>query len=98
MVGQTPVAGRRTGWFKSSYSASNGHCVEVNFMTGAEWFKSSFSETNGHCVEVRFGDPVTGVRDSKNPGGSVLAFTRPAWTDLRTHLTRRARERHRRRM
>jgi Domain of unknown function (DUF397) len=34
---------------------------------------------NGNCVEVR---PVNGgiaVRDSKNPGGYVLAYSAPSW-------------------
>lgn len=45
-----------------------------------EWFKSPFSYANGNCVEVRF--PAGGgaeVRNSRNPGGSVLRFTAPEW-------------------
>jgi hypothetical protein len=37
----------RTLWRKSSYSGSNGNCVEV-----AAWRKSSYSGSNGNCVEV----------------------------------------------
>jgi hypothetical protein len=43
------------------------------------WHKSSHSSANGQCVEVA---PVAGavaVRDSKNPAGPGLVFTRPAW-------------------
>jgi len=43
------------------------------------WHKSSHSSANGQCVEVA---PVAGavaVRDSKNPAGPVLIFTRQAW-------------------
>ena len=43
------------------------------------WHKSSHSSANGQCVEVA---PVAGtiaVRDSKNPAGPELVFTRPAW-------------------
>ena len=43
------------------------------------WHKSSHSSANGQCVEVA---PVAGtvvVRDSKNPAGPKLIFTRQAW-------------------
>jgi len=45
------------------------------------WIKSSKSGTNGgNCVEVaRLDDGRIGVRDSKNPGGAVLRFTRAEW-------------------
>ena len=46
---------------------------------GARWRKSrSSSETN--CVEVTLVGGLIGVRDSKNPDGPVLAFTRSEWT------------------
>ena len=41
------------------------------------WRKSSFSQ-NGDCVEVMPEDGKLLVRDSKNPGDSALAFTRPS--------------------
>ena len=44
-----------------------------------QWHKSSHSSANGQCVEVA---PVAGaiaVRDSKNPAGPKLIFTRQAW-------------------
>ena len=45
------------------------------------WIKSSKSGTNGgNCVEVaRLDDGTIGVRDSKNPDGAVLRFTRSEW-------------------
>lgn len=43
------------------------------------WRKSSRSGASGACVEVGpTGDDVL-VRDSKNPDGPRLAFTRRAW-------------------
>ena len=46
----------------------------------APWVKSSFSFANGNCVEVAElpGDSV-GIRDSRDPGGPVLRFTRAEW-------------------
>jgi Domain of unknown function (DUF397) len=45
------------------------------------WRKSSYSGSNGgNCVEVA--DSLSGVvavRDSKDPGGPVLAFTHGDW-------------------
>lgn len=41
------------------------------------WRKSSFSVAAGECVELAALDGgLVGVRDSKDPGGGVLAFTR----------------------
>ena len=42
------------------------------------WHKSSRSaDTN--CVEVAVDAPLVLVRDSRHPGGPVLAFTRGDW-------------------
>ncbi|RKT85110.1 protein of unknown function [Saccharopolyspora antimicrobica] len=60
-------------WRKSSYSGSQSECVEVG------WSKSSYSGAEGDCVEVAAGVEVVGVRDSKDPGGAVLAFPRRQW-------------------
>lgn len=45
-----------------------------------EWHKSSHSNgSGGNCVEVaRTSDPIR-VRDSKDPGGPVLAFSTGEW-------------------
>jgi hypothetical protein len=56
-------------------------------LSGAPWRKSSYSGGNGgQCVEVatvtgRQTEPtrVCAVRDSKNPGGPVLAFSSGQW-------------------
>jgi hypothetical protein len=48
--------------------------------TIAGWRKSSYSGAQGDCVEVaRLGDEGVALRDSKNPGGPVLAFSRSPW-------------------
>jgi hypothetical protein len=43
------------------------------------WHKSSHSSANGQCVEVAPAAGAVAVRDSKNPAGPVLIFTRQAW-------------------
>ncbi|WP_327148316.1 DUF397 domain-containing protein [Nocardia sp. NBC_01329] len=46
----------------------------------ARWFKSSYSGGSRECVEVAFLDEgVVGVRDSKDRGGPVLAFSPAEW-------------------
>jgi hypothetical protein len=36
--------------------------------------------TNGDCVEIaRLAGERIGVRDSRDPGGTVLVFTAPEW-------------------
>lgn len=60
-------------WRKSSYSGTNGHCVEV------AWNKSSHSFSDGNCVETATGCGWVHVRDSKNPDGPLLTFSPQAW-------------------
>ncbi|MFI6208322.1 DUF397 domain-containing protein [Streptomyces sp. NPDC051041] len=45
----------------------------------ADWRRSSRSSGNGACVEVAVADGVVAVRDSKNTGGPILAFTPRRW-------------------
>ena len=46
----------------------------------ATWAKSSFSFSNGNCVEVaQLPGRSVGVRDSRDPAGPVLRFTRDGW-------------------
>lgn len=59
-------------WRKSSFSFSNGNCVEV----GA-WRTPRCN--HGECVEVGQGPQVIAVRDTKNPGGPALQFTPAEW-------------------
>jgi len=60
-------------WRKSTFSASDGNCVEVG------WRKSSFSsDSQGNCVEVALARVETAVRDSKNPG-PTLRVPPTAW-------------------
>lgn len=41
------------------------------------WRKSSFSLANGECIEMRaLSDGTIGVRDSKDPEGGILRFSR----------------------
>lgn len=45
-----------------------------------EWQKGSRSNTNGACVEARLNGDNIEVRDSKDPAGPTLMFTRTEWT------------------
>jgi hypothetical protein len=48
-------------------------------LSRAKWQKSSHSSANGQCVEVAHLDQAVAVRDSKNPNGPRLIFTRHEW-------------------
>lgn len=43
------------------------------------WIKSTLSASNGACVEVDMGGPKILVRQSRDPEGERLAFTREEW-------------------
>ncbi|GAB7043959.1 MULTISPECIES: DUF397 domain-containing protein [Catenuloplanes] len=43
------------------------------------WRKSNRSGPADNCVEVRDEDSTTAVRDSKDPDGDMLRFSRNAW-------------------
>jgi hypothetical protein len=47
---------------------------------GAKWRRSSHSGGQGNCVEVADTPADVGMRDSKDPSGPVLVFTRTGWT------------------
>jgi hypothetical protein len=54
---------------------------DPNDQKSPGWRKCSLSYSSGGCVEVAGGVPeVVRVRDSKNPGGAVLAFPSVRWT------------------
>lgn len=49
-------------------------------ISRAVWRKSARSGGTTNCVEVAGNLPgVVGIRDSKNPDGPALAFTRAEW-------------------
>ncbi|MGK5533567.1 DUF397 domain-containing protein [Streptomyces sp. URMC 129] len=55
-----------------------------SFIAAGAWRKSSYSGgNNGSCVEVADGVPgVVPVRDSKVPGGPVLAVPAASWSSF----------------
>ena len=48
-------------------------------LSHVTWRKSTRSGSSGNCVEVATSPQVVMVRDSKDRGGQVLAFTPAAW-------------------
>jgi hypothetical protein len=76
-------------WRKSSYSGTEGNCLEAAVIGRARWYKSSYSGTQGNCVEVAGDMPdAVAVRDSKDPGGPALVFSRDEWTAFIGQLRR----------
>ncbi|GAA2723976.1 DUF397 domain-containing protein [Actinocorallia aurantiaca] len=56
-------------------------------MSSAHWRKSTHSDASGgDCVEVAGLPEVIAVRDSKDPDGPKLAFSRAAFTTFTHHL------------
>jgi len=50
-------------------------------LSRATWRKSTYSNNGGACVKVTAGRPgVVAVRDTQDPGGTVLTFTPEQWT------------------
>ncbi|WP_246570865.1 DUF397 domain-containing protein [Kineosporia corallincola] len=55
--------------------------MRTDELANVAWIKSSRSGVNGNCVEVAFlGEGRVALRDSKDPQGPVLRFTRGEWT------------------
>jgi Domain of unknown function (DUF397) len=52
----------------------SGHAVPTT--NEFDWRKSSYSGTNGSCVELAPDRSVVLMRDSKDPSGPVLHFSR----------------------
>jgi hypothetical protein len=59
---------------------NHDQAVAALTATPQGWRKATYSQAANDCVEVKT-EPVgvVGVRDSKNPAGSVLAFSTVAW-------------------
>ena len=59
-------------------------------LDNAIWRKSSYSGSNGgNCVEVAMlPEDSRAVRDSKDPGGPKLRFSREEWRAFTTSIKR----------
>jgi Domain of unknown function (DUF397) len=56
-------------------------------LTKAHWRTSSRSSGNGACVEVADLPQAIAVRDSKDPDGPNLVFTRADWREFMSAVT-----------
>jgi hypothetical protein len=45
----------------------------------SDWRKSSFSVSDGECLEVRRALQMIEIRDSEDPDGARLSFTKYQW-------------------
>ncbi|MFD0774408.1 DUF397 domain-containing protein [Streptomonospora algeriensis] len=70
--------GQGTAWFKSTYSAAHGDCVEVAKVP-AHFGKWSYSGTSSNCVEVADWDTAGAIRDTKHRDLGALVFPSPEW-------------------
>jgi hypothetical protein len=52
--------------------------------TGYDWFKSSYSSGDNNCIECADVPYVVPVRDSKNPEGPALTFSKASWGEFLT--------------
>jgi Domain of unknown function (DUF397) len=50
-----------------------------NDLSDLRWRKSSYSNAQAQCVEVAELAGAVAVRDSKDPAGPALMFTRAQW-------------------
>ncbi len=57
-----------------------------NEMPDARWRKSRHSNGQAACVEVAALPGVVAVRDSKDPAGPALTFTRAQWRSFTAGL------------
>jgi hypothetical protein len=74
--------GRMASWRKSSFSFSNGNCLEV----AGDWRKSSHSMGN-ECAEVASLPARTvAVRDSQLAESPVLTFGGDVWAAFTSSL------------
>ena len=55
-------------------------------LSNARWRKSSYSGSASDCVEVAFVGEGVATRDSKDPNGPALVFTRAEWATFLTAL------------
>ncbi len=69
-------------WHTSSYSGTNGGCVEVG------WRTSSYSNGAAACVEVAPAPDGVLVRDSKDRDGPALSVPAAVWRAFLTTVTR----------
>ena len=46
------------------------------------WRKSQHSTASGECVEITAGEGRIGVRDSKDPDGSIIFYAPEGWDDF----------------
>jgi hypothetical protein len=49
-------------------------------IPGSAWRKAQLSVNNGACVEVAPTSGMIAMRDSKDPSGPVLTYTRIEWS------------------